>query len=206
MRHLLLASAALSAACAPPPVPEGLDGDASRANATDPTVEILVPGPNTEVIGLDDEGRLQFLVVGELDNIDWISPADVDEDVEGQAHFHVNLNGTYIDAPVEQAYVYTSRPDEFAPGDTVILDLTLSTNTHEDLDLWPTWKDTLAFTVGERGTGPGPGILGGGEPVDTGDTDDGGGYGYRGPVDHGPERPGGGLCGRDARPPGAVQP
>lgn len=145
-------------ACAPPPEPDG-----GGTTAGEPRIELLHPPANVGTIELDAAGRLSFLVVADIDDLEFVEPNAASEDIEGQGHYHVNINGTYIDAPPASSYDYTSNPGEFAVDQAISLSVTLASNTHEDLDQFEDWSDTIEFRVAAFRPGGPP-------PRDTGDT------------------------------------
>lgn len=180
MRHggVLVAIASCVAACEPPPAP-----DLSSAGGGEPSVEILYPPRDVGGIALVREGDdcfLDMLVVADVRDFTYVSPTEQKEDVEGEGHFHFNVNGVYKDAPPDRQFEWRSEANEFTAGRGVQISVTLASNTHRDLDAFSGWIDVIEFVTEEPPEG---GCGGEGGSGDTGDTDDGllpvsGGVGY----------------------------
>ncbi len=139
-RALFLSLFALCA-CAPPAVPGAVGGD--------PEIELLYPPRDAVTLPLDAQGRLSFLVVVSLDNLEFVTPSDDNADVDGQGHFHLSINDVYIDAPPHQYYPYMSAPDDYTVGQGLSVRVSLQSNTHRDLDASASWEDIAEYTVGE---------------------------------------------------------
>lgn len=140
----LFLSVAVLAACAPPPTPDGA--------ATDPSIRLLYPPRDQDTLALDDQGRLSFLVVVDINDLEFVTPGEDNVDVDGQGHFHLSLNDVYIDAPAEQYYSYTSAPDAYTAGQGLSVRVSVQSNTHKDLDESPDWEDIVEYTVAEAPT------------------------------------------------------
>jgi hypothetical protein len=142
-RALFLSLIALGG-CAPPPVPGGVGGD--------PEIELLYPPRDAGTLPLDDQGRLSFLVVVSVDNLEFVTPSDDNEDVDGQGHFHLSINDVYIDAPPHQYYQYVSAPGDYTVDQGLSVRVSVQSNTHRDLDASAAWEDIAEYTVGEAPT------------------------------------------------------
>lgn len=130
-------------ACEPPDAPD-------FGGAGEPLVELLNPPADVGTIPLDDQGVLSFLVVADIDNLTWVPPSQDHEDpVDGEGHYHVNINGAYVAAPTLLYYEYASQPGEFTVGQQLQLSVTLAANDHSDLDMYEEWQQVIEFEVGE---------------------------------------------------------
>lgn len=155
-----IAVAAGIVACEPPPAPSDAGGE--------PAIEMIYPPSDIGTIPLTQEGSEQFLdlfLVVDIENLEYVPPVDSPEDVEGQGHYHFNVNDAYVDAPPARFYEFRSDPGEFKAGDRVKVSVTLASNTHQDLDTFANWIDVAEFTVGE----PLPSTV---DTDTSGDTDD----------------------------------
>jgi hypothetical protein len=132
-------------ACAPP---DAVD----LTEAVEPSIELLYPPANVGTIPLDADGVLRFLVVADIDNLSFVTPVMNMEDppppVDGEGHFHVNINGVYVDAPEDLYYEYASKVAEFDAGQQLALSVTLAANDHTDLDMYTDWEKIIEFEVG----------------------------------------------------------
>lgn len=144
LTRCLFLSLAVLAGCAPPPLPEGAVGD--------PEIRLLYPPQDAGTLPLDAEGRLSFLVVADVNNLEYVAPAEDAVDVDGQGHFHLTINDVYVAAPSDQFYQYTSEPDAYSVGQGLSVRVSLASNTHLDLDASASWEDVAEFTVGEAPT------------------------------------------------------
>jgi hypothetical protein len=131
----------LLAACAPPPVPATTEGE--------PAITLLYPPSDAGTLPLDALRRLKFTIVVDLDGLTFVPPDTKDEDVEGEGHYHVSINGSYEGAPDQLYFDYVSDPGEFEVGDGIELNVSLESNTHRDLDQFSGWEDVAEFTVGD---------------------------------------------------------
>lgn len=124
-------------ACAPPP--ETIVGE-----EVSPSIELIYPPATATELPLDSDGMFRTLVVVHIDGFEYVSPvmSDMPPDVEGQGHWHLNVNNLYVNAPGAAYYAYES--DTIQEGDSVRLQVVLATNNHEEiLDD----QDVVEFTV-----------------------------------------------------------
>lgn len=127
--------AGIGAGCAPPPPIEA---------GSEPEIRLLYPDSSQD-FSLNSEGRLQFLVVVDIIGLEYVEPAEDLADVEGQGHWHVNLNDAYLSAPSNLYYEVDSAG--FVSGDAVKLSATLQDNSHDDLDQYDSWQAILEFEI-----------------------------------------------------------
>jgi len=141
-RWAAVAAALGMGACEPPPLPAGAGGE--------PAIELIYPPADVGEIPLTEDGGalfLDLLVVAAVDNFTYVSPTENKDDVEGEGHFHFNVNGVYRDAPPARFYSFRSDADEFSVGQRVQVSVTLASNTHQDLDTFTDWIDLIEFDV-----------------------------------------------------------
>lgn len=144
MNRWLINLCVLAAACAPPPIPSGGGGE--------PSIVMLFPPRDAGTLPLNEEGVLTFLIVADVNGIEYVPPADGAVDVDGEGHYHVTVNDVYIGAPSAQAYQFKSGVDEYTVGQALSVRVSLQSNTHRDLDESPDWEDIAEYTVGEAPT------------------------------------------------------
>ena len=125
---------ALLTGCEPPP-PVDVTGD--------PQIRLLYPDEGVP-IPLDPDGNLAFLVVVDILDFDFL-PGGADSLVEGQGHWHLNLNDVYVDSPTELFYE-VSQPG-WQSQDAIKLSVTLQDNQHGDLDQFDGWEAIYEFVV-----------------------------------------------------------
>ncbi len=136
------------AACAPPP-----EITVAGSGTGEASVELIYPPSDVgipltqEGVGPNAELYLDLLVVVSVDGLEYVPPVPDPEDVEGQGHYHFNVNGAYVDAPPAKFYEYRSDEGEFKEGDRVQISVTLASNTHQDLDQFTDWIDVIEFDV-----------------------------------------------------------
>lgn len=164
-----LAVAAGLFGCEPPPEVVAAEGE--------PSVEILHPPRDVGEVSLvasNGSCFLDLLVVADVRNFIYVSPDENKEDVDGEGHFHFNVNGVYKDAPSARSFEWRSAPNEFQTGNRVQISVTLASNTHRDLDTLAGWIDVIEFNVVSDEPACGGAGSGGDtdDADDTGDTDD----------------------------------
>jgi len=133
-----LAGLWIMTACAPPP--EVGPGAAPEL----PSIELIYPPSTATELPLDSDGVFRTLVVVHIDGFEYLSPvmSDMPADVEGQGHWHLNVNNVYVNAPGAAFYSYES--DTIGEGDSVRLQVVLATNNHEEI---PDYQDVVEFNV-----------------------------------------------------------
>jgi len=110
--------------CAPPdPIDADLVGE--------PTIEILFPTAGME-IELDDQCRLDTVIVVDIDGLDVVDWTERDEDIEGEGHWHggPDLTDGYCLSFQTFCDDYTKVPLT-APRNSSV-SATLVTNLHEE--------------------------------------------------------------------------
>ena len=135
--------------CAPPPIPTTQDDTAGDAA---PSIRILFPTSATA------EERIYcptLVVVVDVDNYQLVKGEDgfPDADVEGQGHWHLRDNDTYVKATESEWLEWTFEGE----GDHRITTV-LSTNTHTELG----YSDAVEIVIRDE-----PDCLGA-RPEDTG--------------------------------------
>lgn len=128
-------------ACAPPDPPVG--GGALG-------VEILHPPADVGSVALDDDGVLRILIVVDVNGIEFVEPGTVDEDVEGQGHWHLHVNGGYEGPPPARFILWEDEAAE--EGQNYAIRASMATNDHNDVivDGIPV-DDTIEFTIAAAG-------------------------------------------------------
>ncbi|HMV69948.1 MAG TPA: hypothetical protein PKA64_24120 [Myxococcota bacterium] len=129
------------AACEPPDAPD-------LGSSAEPAIELLYPPADVGTIALDLDSVLRILVVADIDNLDYVPDAKGQAAVDGQGHYHVNINGVYVAAPVALYYEYASEPGAFTVGQQLSLSVTLAANDHTALDMYDAWERVIEFEVG----------------------------------------------------------
>ena len=153
MLRAMLRSPALVAllsavACAPPvlpidtgnPVDTGKGGDDSAQSSSDPSIRIIYPVSSTTTVYCPS-----FFIVVDVDNFTIVDIQDDPVDVEGEGHWHLKNDDTYVVA-VDKEYLQVPTDKVFSTG-THYVSAQLAQNDHQPLD--PNVEYGVEITIGQ---------------------------------------------------------
>lgn len=128
-------------ACEPPPAPPGL--------AVEPGIELVSPQSGVDIPLIQDGADLflELLVVADVSGLEFVPPVEGADDVPGEGHFLLSVNGAFDSAPSSRVFAWRSEPNAFAPGDTVQVRVSLASNSGADLDAFEDWLSVVEFDV-----------------------------------------------------------
>lgn len=129
------------AGCAPPPAVD-LPGQ-------DPGISLLSDALGREV-PLTREGADLFLdltLAVDIDGLTFVPPSEGTVDVAGEGHFRFYVNGDLVLEPESRFFSYRSDANAFAPGDQIMVTVSLVSNDGRDLDGFAAWTDILELDL-----------------------------------------------------------
>lgn len=156
-------------ACAPPPLPTdtGKGGDDSAQVSDAPTIRIIYPVSTSSTVYCPS-----FFMAVDVDGFTLTTIQDEPVNVDGEGHWHVKSDGTYVMA-VDKEYIQVPVSEKITAG-THYISAQLATNDHQPLD--PNVEHSIEITIGDTqsdGVTPcagGPDSPYEGDSGDTGDT------------------------------------
>jgi hypothetical protein len=131
----------MGAGCAPPPLVE-LPGQ-------DPAIALLNPPAGVD-LPLARSGTDLFLdltLAVDIDGLAFVPPSQGTDNVAGEGHFRFYVNGDLVDEPESRFFSYRSPANAYAPGDQVMLTVSLVSNEGQDLDGFERWTDIVELNV-----------------------------------------------------------
>lgn len=107
-----------------------------------PEIRLLYP-TNASPVEASGEGAdctVELLVVVDILNLDFVPPSQATGAVDGEGHWHFEINGDKRDRPEALWAEETLVGDRFCPGSTLNIRVALANGAHLDLDEFPTWE------------------------------------------------------------------
>ncbi|MCO4743616.1 MAG: hypothetical protein KC912_02430 [Proteobacteria bacterium] len=148
MRSLFVALPLL-AAC---PAPDAVD----LGSAIEPSIELLYP-PADEPLIRQADGTIDFLVVVDIDGMDFDHDLAGTEPIDGVGHYHISLENEHIGSPEALSHQVTHAPGDSPNLDSaneVHLRVSLQQNNHSDYDSpvgggaeFAAWEAIIAYDI-----------------------------------------------------------